>query len=204
MKITVLSHYLFDKLMKEFKLNDENVESQDMAFISIIGAPECLEYYLDEGETKHYFGDHPNVLNLEFDDIEDDVMYNGHHFKTMRMGQAEKAVDFMEDITNRDVKEVYIHCRAGMSRSRAFGEFLYRYCKEHEIEINYIDRDDYTTVLNHGVLRRLNHAYWKKHNLRFYEDDETNYPEDLVNPPVRVINRERNREAWRLKNRKRP
>ena len=88
MKITVLSHYLFDKLMKEFKLNDENVESQDMAFISIIGAPECLEYYLDEGETKHYFGDHPNVLNLEFDDIEDDVMYNGHHFKTMRMGQA--------------------------------------------------------------------------------------------------------------------
>jgi hypothetical protein len=85
MKIEVLSQYLFDEKMKELKLNDENVENTNMAFISIIGTPECLTYYLDEGKTKHYFKDHPNVLNLDFDDIGDDVMYNGHHFKTMRM-----------------------------------------------------------------------------------------------------------------------
>ena len=125
-------------------------------------------------------------------------MYNGHHFKTMRMEQAEKAVDFIENIVEKNVDDIFIHCRAGFSRSRAFGEFIYRYCKEHEIPLEYEDRDDYTTMYNSGVMRRLEHAYFKKYNLRFYEDGKTNYPDDLVNPPVRVINRERIRRAWEL------
>jgi len=189
-KLEVLSHYLFDEKMKQMGLNDENVENTNMAFISIIGTPECLTYYLDEEKTKHYFKDHPNILNLDFDDIETDVMYNGHHFKTMRMEDAEKAVDFIEDNINKGVEQFYIHCRAGFSRSRAFGEFIYRYCLENDIEVEYEDRNDYTTMLNSGVLRRLNHAYWKKHNLRFYEDGNTEYPKDLVDIPIREINRE--------------
>ena len=198
MRIKVLSHYLFDEEMKKLNLNDENVEDSNMAFISIIGTPECLNYYLDEGNTKHYFKDHPNVLNLDFDDIGEDVLYNGYHFKTMRMEQAEEAVDFIENIINKGVDEIKIHCRAGMSRSRAFGEFIYRYCKENDIELEYEDRDDYTTILNHGVLRRLEHAYWKKHKLKMYDDENESYPDDLVNPPVIVINRERNRDAWKM------
>lgn len=197
MKVTVLSQFNFDERMKKMGLSDDNVEEQNAAFISIIGTTECLSYYLDEGDTKHYFGDHPNVLNLEFDDIEDDVLYNGHHFKTMRMEQAEKAVDFIENIVEKNVDDIFIHCRAGMSRSRAFGEFIYRYCKEHEIPLEYEDRDDYTTMYNSGVMRRLNHAYWKKYKTKFYEDDN-DYPDDLVNPPVRVINRERIMRAWEL------
>ena len=196
MEITVLSHYLFDEKMKELGLNDNNVESSNMAFISIIGTPECLTYYLEEGDTKHCFGEHPNVLNLEFDDIEDDVIYNGHHFKTMRMPQAESAINFIEN--NINAEHIWIHCRAGMSRSRAFGEFIWRYCKENNIECVYEDRNDYTTMLNYGVLRRLEHAYWKKHSLRLYEGENKDYPEDLVNPPVRIINRERERRAWEL------
>ena len=189
LRITVLSHYRFDEKMKELGLNDKNVEDTNKAFISIIGTPECLTYYLDEGKTKHFFNDHPNVLNLDFDDIENDVMYYGHHFKCMRMEQAEKAIQFIEDNINNGVESFDIHCRAGMSRSRAFGEFIYLYCKEYDIDVEYEDRDDYTTVLNHGVLRRLNHAYWKKHNLRFYEDGKTEYPNDLVEPIIREINR---------------
>lgn len=188
-KIEVLSQHLFDERMKGMNLNDNNVENSNMAFISIIGTPECLTYYLDEGNTKHYFKDHPNVLNLDFDDIEDDVMYNGHHFKTMRMEDAEKAIDFIETNINNGVTKFYIHCRAGYSRSRAFGEFIYRYCKEHGIEVEYDDRNDYTTMLNSGVLRRLNHAYWKKHNLRQYEGGNTEYPRDLVDIQIREINR---------------
>ena len=193
MKIIVLSHYLFDWKMSELGLNDDNVESCNNAFISIIGTPECLEYYLDEGDTKHYFGEHPNVLNLDFDDIEDDVMYNGHHFKAMRMWQAEEAVDFIEEQIRKNVDTIFIHCRAGFSRSRGFGEFIYRYCKEHNIELEYSDRDDYTTMLNSGVLRRLNHAYLKKHGL------EENYPDELVNIPVKTINSDRKREVFRPK-----
>ena len=191
MRIVVLSHYLFDEEMKKMKLDDRNVEDSNMAFISIIGTPECLTYYLDEGDTKHYFANHPNVLNLDFDDIDTDVMYNGHHFRTMTMEQAENAIEFIENLIVKNVnipKTIYIHCRAGMSRSRAFGEFIYRFCNENAFGVEYDDRNDYTTVLNHGVLRRLNHAYWKKHNMNDYVDPNARYPSDLTNPEIRTIN----------------
>ena len=191
MRIVVLSHYLFDEEMKKMGLDDRNVEDSNMAFISIIGTPECLTYYLDEGDTRHYFADHPNVLNLDFDDIATDVMYNGHHFKTMTMEQAEKAVEFIESLIVKNVnvpKTIYIHCRAGMSRSRAFAEFIYRFCNENGFDVEYDDRNDYTTVLNHGVLRRLNHAYWRKHKMNDYADVSVGYPDDLVNSEVKVIN----------------
>jgi protein-tyrosine phosphatase len=188
-KIKVLSHYLFDEDMKKMGLTDDNVENTNMAFISIIGTPECLTYYLDEGDTKHYFKDHPNVLNLDFDDIGDDVMYNGHHFKTITMEQAEKTVEFIEKAIEKGVDEIKIHCRAGMSRSRAVAEFIYRYCNENDIEVDYSDRKDYTTMLNYGVLNRLMHAYWKKHKMNGYEDENADYPKDYKETPIIVINR---------------
>ena len=137
---------------------------------------------------KHYFNEHTNVINFDFDDIEDDVMYNGHHFKTLRMEDAEKAIQFNETMINNGVTYFRICCRAGYSRSRAFGEFIYRYCQEHGIDVEYEDRNDYTTVLNQGVLRRLNHAYWKKHNMNEYKNGNTEYPKDLVEPKIRVVN----------------
>jgi len=198
MKIEVLSHYLFDEKMKEMSLNDENVENINMAFISIIGTPECLKYYLEEENTKHYYKSHQNVLNLDFDDSDEDVLYNGHLFKTMKMNQAEETVDFIEDNIKKGVEEIKIHCRAGMSRSRATAEFIYRYCKENGIDVEYKDRNDYTTMLNQGVLRRLQDAYWKKHNLNEYAEGNKEYPDDLINTPVRIINRERNRSAHKM------
>lgn len=191
-KITVLSQYLFDEEMKNMKLDDSNVDNAtNMAFISIIGTRECLEYYLDEGNTKHYFSDrHENVLNLDFDDISTDVLYNGHLFKTMAIEQAEQTVDFIEKMLDNTNIQFYIHCRAGYSRSRAVGEFIYRYCMENDIEVEYADRNDYTTFVNQGVLRRLSHAYWKKHKLEEYSEEGKEYPDDLVNIPIIEINRD--------------
>lgn len=188
MKIKVLSHYLFDEDMKRMSLNDDNVENTNMAFISIIGTKECLEYYLDEGDTKHYFKDHPNVLNLDFDDISTDVLYNGYHFKTLSMEQAEKAIDFIEKMIEKGVDTIEVHCRAGMSRSRAFAEWIYRYCQGNDIDVAYEDRNDYTTMLNQGVLLRLNHAYWKKYKMNGYTNGE-DYDEELKTPQIREINR---------------
>jgi len=188
-KIEVFSQYLFDENCKRLGLNDNNVdEVKDTAFISIIGTRECLEYYLDEGKTKHYFNDnHHNVLNLDFDDISTDVNYEGHIFKTMRMEQAEKAIDFIERMIEEGKTKFYIHCRAGMSRSRAFAEFISRVVEDNpDIEIDYEERKDYTTVLNHGVLRRLVHAHWKKHKIMCYSNDE-NYENELVNVPIKEI-----------------
>jgi protein-tyrosine phosphatase len=198
MKLKVLSHYLFDEDMRNMNINDDNVEDSNMAFISIIGTPACLTYYLDEGDTKHYFNDHENVLNLDFDDIGNDVIFNGHHFKTMTMEQAEKTVDFIDKILDKGVDVIEGHCRAGMSRSRAIFEFVYRLCMEKDIDVDYADRNDYTTMLNQGVLRRLEHAYKKKHKLDMYENEGVNYPEDLINQEPVVINRGRERYAWEL------
>ena len=186
-KIVVLSQYLFDEQMKDWGLNSQNVENaKDTAFISIIGTKECLEYYLDEGDTKHYFmNNNKNVLNLDFDDVSTDVNYDGHIFKTMSMKQAEQAVDFIEYMVNDGRTTFYIHCRAGMSRSRAFGEFIYRtFGKDFDIE--YEDRNDYTTILNQGVLSRLNHAYWKKHKMECYANGE-DYDDDLAHPEIKEI-----------------
>jgi hypothetical protein len=187
MKLKVLSHYLFDEDMKEMNLNDNNVEDVNMAFISIIGTEECLKYYLDESDTKHYFKDHPNVLNLDFDDTSTDVNYNGHIFRTMSMEQAEKTVDFIEKVIHSDIECIEGHCRAGMSRSRAIFEFIYRLCNDKGIEVEYDDRNSYTTILNQGVLRRLKHAYWKKHKMYDYENDEAEYPEDLIKSEITEI-----------------
>jgi len=189
MKIEVFSHYLFDENMRQMGLNNENVDNVNMAFISIIGTKECLTYYLDEGKTIHYFNDgHENVLNLDFDDIDCDVKYNGHLFKTMTMEQAEKTVNFIEKMIENGVEDIKVHCRAGYSRSRATAEFIFRYCKENGIDVEYEDRNNYTTLLNQGVLRRLNNAYWKKHKINGYENDEE-YPSELLNPEIKIINR---------------
>lgn len=198
MTIEVLSQFHFDERLKEQGIDDTNVENINMAFISIIGTPECLTYYLDEGDTKHYLKDHDNVLNLDFDDIEDDVIYNGHHFKTLRMEDAERAIQFIETMINNGVTYFRICCRAGMSRSRAFAEFIYRRCLEKNIDVYYSDRNDYTTMLNYGVLRRLEHAYNKKHKLDMYEQEGVDYPEDLVNPEPVIINRGNEKYAWEL------
>lgn len=200
-KIKVLSHYLFDEEMKKFGLDDNNVENTNMAFISIIGTEECIKYWIME-DDKHYFKDHSNVLNLDFDDIDScDIIYNGHHFKTITIEQAEKTVDFIESMINKGVNTIFCHCKAGLSRSRAIAEFIYRYCRENEIDVEYEDREEYVLILNHGVLKTLNHAYWKKHKLRFYEDENTQYPRDIVKHEIKHINRptsDENRRRGRI------
>ena len=186
LKIEVLSHYLFEEKCKEDGLNDENVEDKKgKAFIDIIGTEECRKYYLME-EMQHYFSNFSNVLNLEFDDLSQDVEYDGHIFKAMTMEQAEKTVDFIEKMINDGVTYFRICCRAGYSRSRAVAEFIYRLCNDKGIDIEYEDRNDYTTILNQGVLRRLNHAYWKKHKMNGYANGE-DYEDDLKNPELREI-----------------
>lgn len=200
LKIEVFSHCYFEDLCKKDGLNDANVgEEKNKAFIDIIGTKECLIYYLDEANTKHYFNNsHSNVLNLEFDDIGNDVLYNGHHFRTMNMEQAERVVNFIEYNISNGVVYFRICCRAGMSRSRAFAEFIYRYCNENGIDVEYNDRNDYATMYNHGILVRLLNAYWKKNRLNQYENESIDYPEELANPKIVVINRERDKNACEL------
>lgn len=178
-RIICLSHKEFDKRMREMGLDSSNVgEHKDKVFISIIGTKECLEHYLREDDTTHYFSNGTdNVLNLDFDDLDRDFVYNGYKFKAMTMKQAEESIDFIERTIG--VSEYYVHCRAGVSRSRAFCEMISRILEENGVDFEYEDRDKYSNRLNSGVLRRLTHAYWKKHKSYFYADDDS-YPEGLT------------------------
>ena len=157
-KITVLPQQVFDEEMEKRKLDDSNVEDvKDEAFISIIGTPECLTYYLDEADTVHWFrNNHENVLNLDFDDLGEDMMYNGHLFKAMSEEQAEETVKFIEDNLG---KSFTIHCRAGQSRSQAVGLFVKSNYKE-----DFADEQPtlHPEFANKGVLRKLNNMLMKR------------------------------------------
>ena len=79
------------------------------------------------------------------------------------MEQAEASVEFIEKCLSNEIKEIKIHCRAGVSRSRAFAEFISRICEEKHMTLDYGERNHYINHLNQDVLRKLCHAYWKKH-----------------------------------------
>jgi len=162
-KVLVLSHTDFDELMMNRGVNDSNVEAlDDEAFISIIGTKECLKYYLDEEETKHYFSDgHPNVLNLDFDDIGRDITWHGHEFKAFTEEQADMVIDFIE--ANID-KSFTIHCRAGLSRSQAVAHAIKELYNDYYNE----DNTDFSSLLrdhaNKDVLAKIKRQFYKKYD----------------------------------------
>ncbi|GHV66035.1 hypothetical protein FACS1894199_08490 [Bacteroidia bacterium] len=128
-KITTMPQEEFDNLMREYELNDENIEQQvGMALISIICSRVSYGYMVDKhglGE-KHYFNEnHSNVLNLDFDDIEADETYaDGTTCKAFSSQDADKVIHFIEANVN---KEFIIHCFAGVSRSGAIAQFMRDY-----------------------------------------------------------------------------
>ncbi len=121
--IHVFSQNDFEKKLRDLGLNNSNVNESDCAFIQIIGTPECRQYYLND-DRRHYFVncDSPNVLNLEFDDIDgDSITWKGHIFKGINEEQAKQCVEFIE---KNKGKNFFISCRAGKSRSQGVCRYI--------------------------------------------------------------------------------
>lgn len=118
----IFSKRLFDNYMREHGICDTNLPS-DMAVVSI-GEPEESEHYVSEHYVsehyggEHYFQDSPQVLNIDFWDVND---YEVEGVKGLTDEQAETIYNFIASNIGRDF---YIHCRAGVSRSQAVGRFL--------------------------------------------------------------------------------
>lgn len=117
--VKVYSKTDFELVMDANWLSDENVEESSNAFISITG-------HIDQ--ENHWFeGNHLNVLNLRFDDINQDelkipIIGEGESIaKGISKEQARDIVDFVLD--NKD-KDFHVHCHAGISRSGAVGSFI--------------------------------------------------------------------------------
>ena len=168
--VRIFSHVDFDDFCEKNNFTDSNIEEMDeIAIISIIGTPEVLEYYLQEPHTEHWFkNNHDNVLNLEFDDVSEDRVFeykNGLdeitkiHAFTITDEQAKQIVDFIEKNIG---KTFLIHCKAGFSRSPAVGRFIidyyeeYNKCKGRE----YVDR----VRPNVEVVSKLKKMWREKHN----------------------------------------
>ena len=108
------------------------------AYISISATPECAEFWLgDKSESEHHLPSGPDVLNLEFDDLEEDRTYKGHTFKAITQEQAEEIFMFVEDHLDKDI---LIHCRACKSRSQGVFRYIldtypdyYEECEENKI-----------------------------------------------------------------------
>ena len=162
--IRTFSHSDFDTMCYKKQITDDNVENiDDCAFISIIGTKECRRFYLED-ETGHWFKEkHNNVLNLEFDDVTEDLIWKGHLFKAMSEEQAEESINFMELNKN---KNIFIHCKAGISRSGAFSMVFFDFYNKDNIypksDFEYFNRH---IRPNNHVLTLLKRAYYKKHGL---------------------------------------
>lgn len=156
MYIYVLSNFLFDQLCENNGWNDDNVESlSDKAFISIVGTKDCTDA-LGITEQEHWFKEnHSNVLNLNFDDTIEDMVYKGVNIKAMSNDQAKETVEFIE---NNIGKTFYIHCLAAISRSAGVASFIEENYKEQDYSV---DDCGYTRP-NRDVVAKLNRVIWER------------------------------------------
>lgn len=154
-KLFCFSHSEFDNECEVRGWNDSEIPS-NVAFISIVGTPDCQEYYLGEKEEHWFKQSHPNVLNLAFDDIpRDSIEWKGHIFYGLSEEQAEEIVRFVEENLGKDF---WIHCRAGASRSQG----VVRYILDCYPEYAWITRpDNPCNTPNIDVVSKLKRIKWR-------------------------------------------
>ena len=152
---------------KDFKEVDKS--RLDTAIISIECTGECRKYYLLEekgdSDSEHILPSGNRVLNLDFDDLDHDREYKGHHFKTITEEQAIEAVNFIEANIGKDF---IIHCGAGRSRSQGFFRFIIDTYPDYYEECEENKRNPCITP-NMEVVRKLKAAHIRKHGTSLIE-----------------------------------
>ena len=115
MKVTILNRKNFEILLMSKYAGVNPVEGDmENCFISI--------HNYDQAVMED---DHHNFLNLWFDDITDDALYNKSYYPSCYLfteKQARLIIEFCE--YNQSKKNLFVHCFAGISRSGAVGTFI--------------------------------------------------------------------------------
>lgn len=122
--IYVFSRHKFKEELKGLS------EQQFMAtaFISIHEPVKKHGKELFDGASNVILEDAPNILNLWFDDAEDQYPIIGQPNEKLILfneDMAQQVIEFIE--SNKDKKQWMLHCTAGINRSSAIGEFLADY-----------------------------------------------------------------------------
>jgi len=148
--IKVLSKNMFDKFCLLNGINDSSVNESftDYAFISIHNTKDDYVYTFKQ--------DHENVINLTFDDVEEDIIKKSAF--AMTENQAKILYEFM--IKHSDKNTFLIHCTAGISRSGAVGTFIANY---FNVDMNTFKLDNPYILPNSHVSKLLNRFLWEQH-----------------------------------------
>ena len=157
-KINCYSHYEFNDLCEERGWNDDkNPPPSGIALISICCTPECARYWLEEDDDHWFKEEHPNVLNLNFDDIpRDQIEWKGHIFYGLTKEDAKRCFDFIERVIP-EVSEIWIHCRAGQSQSQGVVRYILDcYSDQYELETR---NDNPCLTPNIDVVAKLKRCY---------------------------------------------
>lgn len=98
----------------------------------IAAAPDLLDIFrvisiFDLGSCSPFELDHPNLLKLQFSDVE--YKYNWQ-VELMSQDQAEQIREFLQD----NSKPLVVHCLAGISRSGAVGTYAAEMYPEDNLE----------------------------------------------------------------------
>lgn len=137
------------------KLDDSNIESKNSAVIEVMGEQDLLQM------PHHFKQDHPNVLRLLFDDVDEPLQVNrlgtdGREYVPvipMSEAQGKQIFEFIK--TNKDAVNFIVHCAAGISRSGAVAKFITEYFGGTDREFYFLN--PYTKpnsrILN--ILRKL-------------------------------------------------
>ena len=123
-KVYCYNRWAFETLCKSNGWDEEHIP-ENAAFISICGTPDCQEQIIQEREYHYFDIEHPQILNLDFDDITRAQEPIPGHEGLFCFGIGEwQAYDAVQFIKNNLGKDFYIHCRAGKSRSQAFVRYI--------------------------------------------------------------------------------
>lgn len=119
-KIFAISKPEFNTLMDKNNMSDKTVEEKtDVALISINDS-------FGQWSVSWFDLDHPNVLRLWFDDVENDTdkfsPTNQEKVSAFTVEQAKQVKDFIKK--NKDKKTFIVHCSAGISRSGAVAQYI--------------------------------------------------------------------------------
>ena len=152
-KIIITNKPRFNDFMKDQLIDDHNVEDRltSAALISINDTH-------GQWSVSWFNRDHPNVLRLWFDDVENDNETSPTNKGTNRAfteKQAQQIIDFALDNRGR---EFIIHCTAGISRSGAVGQFLLDFLNGDK---EYFKKTNPHINPNGHISRILNRLIWE-------------------------------------------
>lgn len=121
LRVFIYSKSMFDAIMRNLEITNDNVTMHnDYIFICINDTT---------GTTQvPYFEPNTNVLNLYFDDVDEDITKtytDGTPPRTAKAFTYEQAVSILNFVKKHNTaKQCLVYCTAGVSRSGAVGKFI--------------------------------------------------------------------------------